>query len=279
MALTGLWGRCAIMDARVENGLEPIVDTHAHLDFSAFDDDRQTVIRRAEAAGVRWIVNPGADLESSQRAIRLAEVYAGIYAAVGVHPHDAQTVTPSTLRELRRLARHPRVVAIGEIGLDYYRDLSPRQMQREAFRQQLELAGELCLPVILHDRDAHDDVLSILDEWKTGRRDRPGLFHAFSGDIAMAQRVVEMGYYLAIGGPVTFRNAGHLREVAVAAPADRLVVETDCPYLTPHPHRGKRNEPAFVRLVVERIATLRGESIDAIARQTTQNARALFGLS
>jgi TatD DNase family protein len=263
----------------MESSLEPIVDTHAHLDFSAFDEDREAVLRRAEAAGVRWIVNPGADIESSRRAIKLVDAYAGIYAAVGIHPHDAKTVTPSALRELRRLAGHPKVVAIGEIGLDYYRDLSPRDVQREAFRQQLELAGDLGLPVIVHDRDAHDDVLRILEEWNTGRSDRPGLFHAFSGDVAMAQRVVQMGYYLAIGGPLTYRNAGQLSQVASAAPADRLVVETDCPYLTPHPHRGQRNEPGFVRLVVEKIAALRGESVDAIARQTTHNACMLFGLS
>ena len=259
---------------------EPVstVDTHAHLNFSAFDDDRNQIIQQAHAAGVRWIINPGADLESSRQAVRLAESYPGIYAAVGVHPHDARTVTRSTLRELRELARHPRVVAIGEIGLDYYRDLSPRDVQRTTFRQQLDLAADLGLPAILHDRDAHEDVLSTLDAWRAGNSAVPCLFHAFSGHVAMAQRVLKMGYYLAIGGPVTFHNAGELRQVAATVPLERLVVETDCPYLTPHPHRGKRNEPAHVTLVVEKVALLRRDSVERVAQQTTQNARALFGL-
>ena len=264
----------------MEQNLEPIVDTHAHLDFRAFDEDRERAIERARAAGVQWIINPGTNLESSRQAVRLAESYPEIYAAVGVHPHDAKTVTESILKELRELAHHPKVVAIGEIGLDYYRDLSPRDVQRSVFRQQLELADELGVPVILHDRDAHKDILAILKEWQVaGRGALPSLFHAFSGDEAMAHRVLEMGYYIAIGGPVTFRNARQLARIVPTIPSDRLVVETDCPFLTPHPHRGKRNEPAYVRLVVEKVAELRGESVDAIARQTTLNARALFGLN
>jgi len=260
--------------------LEPIVDTHAHLDFRAFDKDREQVTERARAAGIQWIINPGTDLESSRRAVRLAESYPGVYAAVGVHPHDAKTVTESTLRELRGLARHPKVVAIGEIGLDYYRDLSPRDVQRSVFHRQLELADELGMPVILHDRDAHRDILTILEEWgAAGGSAVPSLFHAFSGDEMMAHRVLEMGCYIAIGGPVTFRNARQLARIVPAIPLDRLVVETDCPFLTPHPHRGKRNEPAYVRLVVEKVAELREESVDAIARQTTLNARTLFGLN
>ena len=259
--------------------MEPIVDTHAHLDFRAFDEDREQVIERARAAGVQWIMNPGTDLESSRRAIHLAESYPGVYAAVGVHPHDAKTVAESTLTELRGLARHPKVMAIGEIGLDYYRDLSPRDVQRSVFRQQLELADELGMPVILHDRDAHQDILAILEEWQAaGGSVVPSLFHAFSGDEAMAHHVLELGCYIAIGGPVTFRNARQLARLVPAIPLDRLVCETDCPFLTPHPHRGKRNEPAYVRLVVEKVAELREEGVDAIERQTTLNARTLFGL-
>ena len=263
----------------MEQNLEPIVDTHAHLDFRAFDEDREHVIARARAAGVQWIINPGTDLESSRRAVHLAESYPEVYAAVGVHPHDAKNVTEFTLRELRGLARHSKVVAIGEIGLDYYRDLSPRAVQRSVFRRQLELADELGVPVILHDRDAHRDILAILEEWKTaGGSVAPTLFHAFSGDEAMAHHVLGMGCYIAIGGPVTFRNARQLARIVPAIPLDRLVCETDCPFLTPHPHRGKRNEPAYVRLVVEKVAELRGESVAAVARQTTLNARTLFGL-
>jgi TatD DNase family protein len=257
--------------------IEPICDTHAHLDFQQFDADREEVIARARGAGVRWMVNPGADLESSQRAIHLAESQPGIYAAVGVHPHEAQTMTPVVLEELRRLAQHSKVMAIGEIGLDYYRDLSPRHVQQVAFRQQLDLASELELPIIIHDRDAHDDVMAILGEWQ-GKSQARGVFHAFSGDGDLADRVIEMGYLIAVGGPLTFQNARRMAVLASALPLDRMVVETDCPYLTPHPHRGQRNEPAYLPLVVERLAGLKGLSVDQVARQTSMNALTLFGI-
>jgi len=257
----------------VAAAVDALVDTHAHLDFSAFDADREAVIARAAAAGVRWIVNPGADLESSRRAVRLAQQHEGVYAAVGVHPHEAQACTPATLAELRRLARQPKVVAIGEIGLDYYRDLSPRPAQRQAFRQQLELAAEVGLPVLIHDREAHEDILAILSE------SRPrGILHAFSGDLRMAQRVIALGLYIAVGGPITYQNARVLPALLPALPADRLVLETDCPYLTPHPYRGQRNEPAYLRLVAERLAELRGVSFAEMARQTTENARRALGI-
>lgn len=255
-----------------------LVDTHAHLDFDDFDADREEVIRRAREAGVAYIINPGADLESSRRAIALAESHPGIFAAVGIHPHEASSLTDDAWQELRRLAQHPRVVAIGEIGLDYYRDLSPRSIQQAAFRRQLALAAELGLPVIIHDRDAHEDVLAILGQWRAEGHDLPILFHAFSGDLGIAQRVLKLGGYIAIGGPVTFTNARRLPAMLPQLPLERLVVETDCPYLAPHPYRGQRNEPAYLPLVVEKMASLCQRPAEEIARLTTENARRLFRL-
>ncbi len=255
-----------------------LADTHAHLDFDDFEADREEVIRRARTAGVQYIINPGADLESSRRAVALAETHEDIFAAVGIHPHEASSLTEEALQELRRLARHPRVVAIGEIGLDYYRDLSPRPAQQDAFRRQLALAAELGLPVIIHDRDAHEDVLAILKAWRAEGHDQPIVFHAFSGDLGVARQVLKLGGYIAIGGPVTFTNARRLPALLPQLPLERLVVETDCPYLAPHPYRGQRNEPANVRLIVEKMASLCGRPAEEIAHLTTENARRLFRL-
>jgi len=269
-----------------------LTDTHAHLDFSEFDADRQEVIARAQEAGVEIIVNAGAGLEASQAGVALAETYPQIYAAVGVHPHEAKTLNEDVLEELRALAQHPKVVAIGEIGLDYYRDLSPRPVQRQAFQQQLTLARELGKPIIVHDREAHRDVMNLLRQWaREGYQPSAtshlpsaigyqpvGVMHCFSGDLAMAREVIEMGFYISIAGPVTFTNARRLPELVRALPLERLLIETDCPYLTPHPHRGKRNEPAYVRLVAEAIAQIKGIPLEQVARITTANAWALFGL-
>ncbi|MGQ9516901.1 MAG: TatD family hydrolase [Anaerolineae bacterium] len=255
-----------------------LVDTHAHLDFDDFDADREEVIQRAREAGVRYIINPGADQESSRRAVALAERHQDIFAAVGIHPHEASSLTEDVWRELRRLAQHPRVVAIGEIGLDYYRDLSPRPVQQTAFRRQLALAAELGLPIIIHDRDAHEDVLAILQAWRAEGHEQPILFHAFSGDLETARRVLKIGGYIAIGGPVTFTNARRLPAMLPQLPLERLVVETDCPYLAPHPYRGQRNEPAYLPLVVEKMASLCHRPAEEIARLTTENARRLFRL-
>jgi TatD DNase family protein len=262
-----------------------LIDTHAHLDFSQFDADRQEVITRAQEAGVEIIVNAGAGLEASQAGVTLAETHPQVYAAVGIHPHEAKTLNEDVLEELRTLAQHPKVVAIGEIGLDYYRDRSPRPVQRQAFQRQLALAGELGNPIIVHDREAHKDVMNMLRQWVQGShqlsaisRQPVGVMHCFSGDLAMAQEVIEMGFYISIPGPVTFTNARRLPELVRALPLERLVIETDCPYLTPHPHRGKRNEPAYVRLVAEAIAQIRGIPLEQVAHITTANARALFGL-
>jgi TatD DNase family protein len=263
-----------------------LTDTHAHLDFSQFDADRQEVITRAQEAGVETIVNAGAGLEASQAGVALAETYPQVYAAVGVHPHDAKTLNDKVLNKLRALAQHPKAVAIGEIGLDYYRDRSPRPVQRQAFQQQLTLAKELGKPIIVHDREAHQDVMNVLCQWASEVRatsdslpdTRLGVMHCFSGDLVMAQELIEMGFYISVPGPVTFANARRLPEMVRALPLERLLIETDCPYLTPHPHRGKRNEPAYVRLVAEAIARIRGIPLEQVARITTANAQALFGL-
>jgi TatD DNase family protein len=260
-----------------------LVDTHAHLDFDAFDPDREAVLERARAAGVVAIVNAGVDMESSERAVRLAQQHEAVYAAVGVHPHDADKLDGAAMAALRRLVVEPKVVAVGEIGLDFYRNLSPRDAQRRAFRAQLGWAARLGKPVIIHDRDAHDEVIWELQTW-AARLDRSpltgrlGVLHNFSGDLTMAERAIELGFYLSVAGPVTYETARKLPDIVRALPLDRLLVETDCPFLPPHPHRGRRNEPAHVRLVAERVAALRGIPIDEVARATTANASRLFGL-
>ena len=255
-----------------------LIDTHTHLDFSEFDGDRERVIERALAAGVRAIVNVGADVASSQAAVALAEAYPQVYAAVGVHPHDAKTVTKEVLGELRALASHPKVVAIGEIGLDFYRDLSPRDQQRQAFEQQLALAREAGKPVVIHDRQAHQEVMATLHRWAEGSHKPVGVLHCFSGDLAMAQQAIELGFYISVAGPVTFENARRLRELVRQLPLEKLLVETDCPYLTPHPHRGKRNEPAYVKLVAQEVARTKGSSLEEVAHITSDNAQILFSL-
>jgi TatD DNase family protein len=251
----------------------PLIDSHAHLDFPQFDLDREAAIARAQEAGVGAIVNIGTNLASSRASVALAERYDFIYAAVGIHPHDAETANQDALHELRNLAHHPKVVAIGEIGLDYYRDYSPRPTQRRAFRDQLALASALGLPVVIHSRDAHDEVLGTLQDWDGG-----GVLHTYAGWPERLDDVLGMGFLIGISGPVTFRKAQRLQAVARAVPLDRLLVETDCPYLSPEPHRGRRNEPAYVKHVAEAIADIRDVSPEQIASATTQNTRCLFGL-
>ena len=260
-----------------------LIDTHAHLDERRFDADRPAVIERAMAGGVEAIVTVGTDLESSRTAVRLAQEHEMVYAAVGVHPHDAAKLDGEVLVGLRDLALQPKVVAIGEIGLDFYRDLSPRDVQRRAFQAQLAWAGKLGKPVVVHDRDAHEDVMTILAGWasglaRTALAGRAGVLHTFSGDQAMAEQAMDLGFYISVSGPVTYRNAGQLPEIVRTVPLVRLLVETDCPFLAPHPYRGKRNEPAYVRLVAERIAELRGLTFEELAAATTANARHLFQL-
>jgi TatD DNase family protein len=252
-----------------------LIDTHAHLDDRAFDQDRAALIARLHADGV-GAVSVGASLDSSHEAVRLAERHRLIWATVGVHPHGAKYVTPKALRELEGLAKSLRVVAIGEIGLDYYRDLSPRDIQRSVFAAQLELAKRLELPVVLHNRQSTDDLVAILR--KVGRT-HTGVVHSFLGDAPLAETFLALGLHLGVGGPLTYPANEALRDAVRRVPLERIVLETDCPYLTPVPHRGKRNEPAYIELVAAEIARLRGISIDDVARQTTENALALLGIS
>ena len=250
-----------------------LIDSHAHLDDRAYANDRAATIARAFSDDM-GIITIGADLRSSREAVRLAERHRRIWAAVGAHPHGAKDVNEATLNEFKRLAGSAKVVAIGEIGLDYYRDLSPRETQRKVFRDQLALADRLALPVCLHNRDSTEDFLAILREG--GRR--RGVVHSFLGDAELAVRFLELGLHLGIGGPVTFPKNAVLRAAVKEIPIDRLLIETDCPYLTPVPYRGRRNEPAHVRYVAEEIAGLRGIDIELLAGQTTQNTVDLFGL-
>jgi TatD DNase family protein len=254
-----------------------MIDSHCHLDFPHFDEDRDEVLSRAIDAGVTAVINPGTDLKSSRRAVALTERYDNVYAAVGVHPHDASTLGEQTLSELRQLATHPQIVAIGEIGLDYYRDLSPRAEQRTAFEAQLTLAADLDLPVIIHQRESGTDVMAALRSWAGDGH--PGcVLHAFSGDRAMADEAVSLGFYIGVGGPLTFKNARRLPEIIPHLPLSCLVVETDAPYLAPHPYRGKRNEPAYMVLVAERLAQLCDLSLDELSKQVIENTLRLFRL-
>ena len=249
------------------------IDSHAHIQLDRFDSDREAVLERAQAAGVDAILVIGFDLETSRGAIVLAEKYDQIYATVGMHPHDAKNLDDETVPIFRDLAAHPKVVALGEMGLDYYRDLSPRAIQKDAFERQLDLAEELNLPIVIHNRDAYHDILPILQ----ARRGRVrGVMHCFSGDVDIMQQSLALEFYIGIGGPVTYRKSEALQMVAQQIPADALLVETDCPWLAPQFRRGKRNEPAYVRATAEKIAELRHISLEEIGEITTRNFEKLF---
>ncbi len=255
-----------------------LIDSHCHLHFNAFEADRAEVLSRAEAAGIKAIINPSINLVDSHQVAALAQTIPHLYAAIGFHPNDAAECDEPALAELRQLAQQPKVVAIGEIGLDYYWDKAPRPVQRRVFEQQLELARQLNKPVIIHQREAAADTMAVLRQWAAGSP-HPGLvLHSFSGDMAMAEEAVALGFYIGISGPVTFKNARDLPEIVAALPPERLLVETDAPFLTPHPFRGKRNEPAHVKLVAERIAALRHLPLTEMSRYLTQNTMALFRL-
>jgi TatD DNase family protein len=243
-----------------------LFDTHAHLDGEEYATDREEMIARARSAGVVHIVNVGFNLESSRRSVRLAEEYDLIYAAVGIHPHDAAEAGPGYLEELKEMAAHPRVVALGEMGLDYYRDLSPRPVQQKIFREQLALARELELPF-----------MKILRENRPGPSG--GVLHCYSGSWEMARECLALGLYLSIAGPVTYSNANRLKEIVTRVPLDRLLIETDAPYLSPAPYRGKRNEPAYVACTAEEIARLRGLKTEDLAKACTENGRKLFRIA
>lgn len=255
----------------------PLVDSHAHLDSKPYTNDLDEVIHRARQNGVENILTVGCDLESSRASVDLAIRYPNVYASVGVHPHDATTVTDEVIDELRRMVESvDKVVAIGETGLDFYRDRSPRDLQEHSFRRHIRLAKELNKPLIIHDRDAHDDVVRIMQEENAG--EAGGVLHCFSGDLAMARKCVEMGFYISFAGPLTYPKNDELRSIAAALPVDVMLVETDCPYLSPQDWRGKRCEPAYVRATAEKLAEVKGLSLEDVARITSLNAWRLFGI-
>ena len=249
-------------------------DTHAHYDDRAFDDDRHALLPALQAAGVERIVDPGCDLKSSRAALALAERYAFVYAAVGVHPEELQDSTPEILAEIGELAEHPKCVAIGEIGLDYYWDATHKEEQKLLFRQQIALALDLDKPIIVHDREAHGDCLEIVKDYPGLR----GVFHCYSGSAEMAKELLKRGWYLGFDGPVTYKNARQTLEVLDLCPIERLLIETDSPYLSPVPNRGKRNDSRNLRYIVETIAARRGLSPEEVARQSLENGKRLFGV-
>lgn len=251
-----------------------LIDTHCHLEMAQFDADREDVIARAFATGLTHMITIASDLNSNGQVIALSERHPAIYCSVGLHPHDARDYDEAFDARLISLASHDKVVAIGEMGLDYHYDHSPREVQRAVFARQLELARELNLPAVIHSREATQDTLKLIAQ----SRISSGVMHCFSGDIAMARRVLELGLHISIAGPVTFPKSAELKEVAAFVPDDRLLIETDAPYLTPVPYRGKRNEPAHVAHTARHIAELRGITLQDIARITTVNAMRLFGL-
>ena len=254
-----------------------LIDTHAHIDGRDFQPDFSDMLERAQRAGLTRIITVGADLESSRLAVELARSHDHIFCAVGIHPHEAARVTEKCFDLVRDLATgNPKVVAIGEIGLDFYRDRSPRDDQERVFRRFIRLARELSLPVIVHDREAHEKIMVILREEQAA--EVGGVLHCFSGDLRMARECEELGLYISIPGTVTYPNNEQLREVVRGVKIDRLLLETDCPYLSPVPHRGKRNEPAYVRITAEKVAELKGLSLEDVGRITSLNAGKLFGL-
>ncbi len=255
-----------------------LIDSHAHLDDARYDGDRDAVIARAREAGVEIFITIGCDLATSRSAVALAERYPFVYATVGVHPHEVKHIGDDWYEELRRLAQHPKVVGYGEIGLDYHYNYSPPKLQRERFREQVGIAKDLGLPLSIHSREAQEDTIAILREEKAGTVG--GVFHCFTGDAWLAKDALDLGFYLSFSGVLTFQNATMLRDIAKTVPTNRLLVETDCPYLTPAPHRGKRNEPSFVTLVAEKLAEVRTESealdVEQVGRITADNTRRLF---
>lgn len=253
------------------------IDTHVHLNADQYEEDVEEVIARAQQAGVKQMVVVGFDRKTIVRAMELAEQYADIYAVVGWHPVDAIDCTDEDLAWIESLASHPKVVGIGETGLDYYWDKSPKEVQQRLFRKQIRLAQRVQLPVIIHNREATADVVRILEEEeaeKTG-----GIMHCFGGSVETAKQCINMNFLISLGGPVTFKNAKTPKQVAKEIPLPNLLIETDAPYLAPHPYRGKRNEPAYVKLVAEEIAKLKEVSVEEVANQTTLNAKQIFNLS
>ncbi len=270
-----------------------LFDSHSHIDDKRFDEDREQMIRRIEDSQLAYVMDIGCDLESSVRVTEYAAKYPWCYAAVGVHPHEAKTMDEETLLMIKGLARKPKVLAIGEIGLDYYYDHSERDLQQHWFRRQIQLALSLEMPIVIHDRDANDDVMRILKEEGVFSKERTSVFpiqedglpdarllmHCFSGSRELARQYVKLGATISIAGPVTFKNARKTIEVVEEIPLEHLLVETDSPYLTPEPHRGRRNEPAYVAHTAAKVAEIKGISYEEAARVTCQNAKRFFGIA
>lgn len=252
-----------------------LIDSHAHLDDEKFEGDRKYLIENLEKNGIELVVNVGADMESSRASVNLADTYDNIYAVVGVHPHAAKEITESSLKEIENLAKNKKVVAIGEIGLDYHYDNSPRDIQKKWFKKQILLAKRLDMPIVVHTREADKDTIEILKEEREGLR---GVIHCFSSDRSQLKEYLNLGFFIALGGPVTFKKTDELKEVAKMIPIEKLLVETDAPYLAPHPYRGKRNEPMFVKQTANLIAELKGMTIEDLALQTNKNTKEIFNI-
>ena len=253
-----------------------LIDSHAHLEMKDFDKDRNRVIARAVEAGVRQIITVATTIPDGHKALDIAQKNESVFLSIGIHPHEAKDIREGDYAELRSLSKEKKVVAFGEIGLDFYRNHSPRQVQLARFRELLRLGKDLQLPIILHDRDAHEEILKILREEGNGRW--RGVFHCFSGDVPLAKKVIQMGFFISIPGTVTFSKATTQQEVVRCIPLEKILLETDCPYLAPEPYRGKRNEPAFIRNTAEKVASLKSLSFEDVCRITSLNARALFGI-
>ena len=251
-----------------------LIDTHSHLHDPVFDPDRDSVIQRARQAGVDLMITIGTDLATSQKAVELAQQYNFIYATVGVHPHEVKTLQDDSYQALEELAKQPKVVAYGEVGLDYYYMHSPKDLQQKHFREQVRLARSLGLPLVIHTREAPEDTLTVLKEEKA--EEIGGVFHCYTGDLATAKAALNMGFFISFSGILTFPKTMELQAVAREIPVESLLVETDCPYLAPIPYRGKRNEPAYVRHVAERLAQIKALPYEELAQMTSQNARQLF---
>ena len=261
-----------------------LTDTHCHLDFEWFDSDRDQIMDRAREVGLKRLLNPGITIGSSMHAIDLANKHPEVYAAVGVHPNDGQSWDDQSISKLRELASHSKVVAVGEIGLDYYRKRTPKDLQKRIFMEQLELAADLGLPVVVHCREAMGDMLEILVEWQASLEENqsdlakfPGVLHSFSGNLGETEKIRSFNFMVGLTGPVTFQNAVELQELVIRLPLNSILIETDAPFLTPHPYRGKRNEPGRVKLVAEKVAELHQEAYNTVTEITAANAANLFG--
>ena len=252
------------------------IDAHAHYDDEAFDRDRAAVITRVHEAGCDYIINAAQDIPTTVKILKIANAFSYLYATAGIHPHNAQGILPKDVDEVGRLAKAAKCIAIGEIGLDYHYDFAPRDVQRDVFRQQLRLAGELEMPVVVHDREAHEDTLNILEEALSPQS--KCLIHCYSGSREMAEIIMKRGYYVSIGGAVTFKNARRILEALEVIPPDRILLETDCPYMTPVPYRGKRNDSAMIPFIAQKICEVKGVLLDSFYKITSENTLSFYSI-